>query len=392
MFDVDLAFPLSAGLVAAFNPCGFAMLPAYVSYFLGLESEEETNVAKNVVRGLMVGLTMTLGFMVVFGIIGLLTSTFVSESTISSKIGYATMGFGVLMVPLGVAMTQGYEPKVKLPRMQAGTANNQLPSVFLFGVSYAVVSVSCTIGIFLAVVAGSFTNDGIVSGTAVYLAYGAGMGLVIMVLTLGVALARNSVATNMRRALPYVNKVSGAMLTLAGVYLVIYGWWEVQVLRGNVDTNKVISLSEDLQGRLTTWVSDVGPTRLAMAVAVIIVGILTMALTKGLTKGSDRALLRGSFIVVYLLIEVGRYEFDLFVLPMVRTLADLPERIVHWFTDPLRWPVFFEVLGVAVVVAVITLVTRRILPRQSTDSEPGAGTGTATTTESEPPHPVPAEL
>ncbi len=358
MLDVDLAFPLSAGLVAAFNPCGFAMLPAYVGYFLGLESDEETNVSRNVVRGLVVGLTMTLGFLFVFGVIGVLTSTFVSEAAVSRRIGYATMTFGVLLVPLGIAMLRGYEPKLRLPRMQAGTGSNQLPSIFLFGVSYAVVSVSCTIGIFLAVVASSFTNEGIVDGTAVYLAYGAGMGLVIMVLTLGVALARNSVATNMRRFLPYVNRVSGVMLALAGAYLIVYGWWEVQVLRGNTDTNGLVRAGEDLQNRLTLWVDDVDSGRLATAITVLIVGILTWALSASLARRSDRTLLRGAFAAVYLVIEIARYELDLLVLPLLRTVADAPERLGNWFSDPLRWPVLFEVLA-ALALATMTFFALR---------------------------------
>ena len=52
-FDL-LAFPFAAGLVAAFNPCGFAMLPTYLTYFLGLE-DENTSVAKSVLRGASVG-------------------------------------------------------------------------------------------------------------------------------------------------------------------------------------------------------------------------------------------------------------------------------------------------------------------------------------------------
>ncbi len=378
MIDVDLAFPLSAGLVAAFNPCGFAMLPAYISYFLGLESDEETNLARNIVRGLVVGLTMTLGFMVVFGAIGLMTSTFVSESTVSRRIGYATMTFGVLMVPLGIAMLRGYEPKLRLPRLQAGTGNDQLPSIFLFGVSYAVVSVSCTIGIFLAVVAGSFTNEGVVDGTAVYLAYGAGMGLVIMILTLGVAMARNSVATNMRRFLPYVNRVSGAMLILAGAYLVVYGWWEVQVLRGNADRNQLVQLGEDLQNRLTVWVDHVGTGRLATAITVLIVGMLTWALTAALTR-LDRSMLRSAFAVVYLLIEVGRYQLDLLVLPLLRTIAGVPERVVHWVSDPWRWPVLFEVLAALVVGATLAFALRRRLGRDRDDPDRPAATLESTT-------------
>ena len=42
MFSADLAFPFTLGLVAAFNPCGFAMLPVYVSFFLGKDSDTST--------------------------------------------------------------------------------------------------------------------------------------------------------------------------------------------------------------------------------------------------------------------------------------------------------------------------------------------------------------
>ena len=36
-----LTLAFSAGMVATLNPCGFAMLPAYLSYFMGLQDEEE---------------------------------------------------------------------------------------------------------------------------------------------------------------------------------------------------------------------------------------------------------------------------------------------------------------------------------------------------------------
>ena len=47
-----LSSAFATGLVAAFNPCGFAMLPAYLSYFVSLESEEEANIGRNIFRGL----------------------------------------------------------------------------------------------------------------------------------------------------------------------------------------------------------------------------------------------------------------------------------------------------------------------------------------------------
>ena len=37
MIDAPFALALTAGMVATVNPCGFAMLPAYLAYFVGAE-------------------------------------------------------------------------------------------------------------------------------------------------------------------------------------------------------------------------------------------------------------------------------------------------------------------------------------------------------------------
>ena len=67
----EFAWPFGLGIFAAFNPCGFAMLPAYLSYFLGIESKEnDQRRLTTVARGLIVGLIMTMGFIAVFGTFG----------------------------------------------------------------------------------------------------------------------------------------------------------------------------------------------------------------------------------------------------------------------------------------------------------------------------------
>ena len=132
MITVDLAFPLAAGLIAAFNPCGFAMLPAYLSYFLGLETNNDDNEQAGVFDGLKVSLTLSLGFVFVFAVIGILTNTIISEASIERQAGYITLGIGVLLVLVGLAMLAGYYPVLNIPRMQIKTSNRQLPTIFLF--------------------------------------------------------------------------------------------------------------------------------------------------------------------------------------------------------------------------------------------------------------------
>ncbi len=76
-----LALAFIAGTVATVNPCGFALLPAYLSYFLGLDAnQEEPNgdadgAANPVLRALAVSVAVTAGFVVVFGVMGIIWSS-----------------------------------------------------------------------------------------------------------------------------------------------------------------------------------------------------------------------------------------------------------------------------------------------------------------------------
>jgi cytochrome c biogenesis protein CcdA len=66
--EVPLLLAVAGGLVAIVNPCGFAMLLAYLSFFLGLDH------AAAVARALPVGAIVAAGFVAVFGAAGLLLS------------------------------------------------------------------------------------------------------------------------------------------------------------------------------------------------------------------------------------------------------------------------------------------------------------------------------
>lgn len=263
---------LTAGAVAAFNPCGFAMLPAYLGYFLGLDSDDETNTAHNVGRAMLVALTLTLGFVLFFGLIGVLTSTVVSQGTIYERIPWVTLIFGILLIPLGIAMFFGFEPKVNLPRFQKGGKSRDLPSIFVFGISYAAVSLSCTAPIFLGAVIGSFTRASFVEGASAFIAYAVGMGLVITILTLAMAVFRAGVANAFRKVLPYVNKASGVLLVLTGIFLIIYARWELSTFSstGEINDGWLVREATQLQATITNWVNNFGGTRFAILIAIFI--------------------------------------------------------------------------------------------------------------------------
>ena len=163
MIDAPLGLAFAAGLVATVNPCGFAMLPAYLSYFMGLEgAEDEDESGAGVKQALVVGGTVSLGFLAVFGVTGLLINAGVRS--IIDWIPYVALGIGVVMALLGIAMFRGYELSIGFLKVQGGTGSRDKKSVFSFGVSYALASLSCTLPVFLSVVVGSIAGTDFISG------------------------------------------------------------------------------------------------------------------------------------------------------------------------------------------------------------------------------------
>src|SRR3546814_19656903 len=70
MIDAPLAIAFASGMLATVNPCGFAMLPAYLGFFLGQEGGDR-DVRASVSRSLGVGLSVSAGLLLVFSIGGL---------------------------------------------------------------------------------------------------------------------------------------------------------------------------------------------------------------------------------------------------------------------------------------------------------------------------------
>ena len=66
-------FAFVAGMVAAVNPCGCAMLPAYLGLYLGAQDGTQggQNIALQLGKALIIGLVVTAGFLLLFGAVGL---------------------------------------------------------------------------------------------------------------------------------------------------------------------------------------------------------------------------------------------------------------------------------------------------------------------------------
>ena len=227
IIDVPFVFAFSAGLVAAFNPCGAAMFPAYVGYQLDT-FESARNPFSSTLRAMALGFSATAGFIVVFGGVGLVLAA--GGRVIGKFIPFAGLGVGVTIAAVGLwlLVSKRHIGIMAASRVSFGRGRG-LKNVFLFGIAYAVASLSCALPIYLAaigVVAGqTLSAGGVVETLLGSVSYGLGMGVVLVVATLGVVYFKELVTKGMRVVFRYVELVGNLAMVGAGGYLIYY--WTV---------------------------------------------------------------------------------------------------------------------------------------------------------------------
>jgi cytochrome c biogenesis protein CcdA len=277
---VGLGF--AAGLVAAVNPCGFAMLPAYLLLVVrGEQNSKRSSLLGGVGRALGATAGMALGFFTVFGVFGALTIS--AATTVQRYLPYATVVIGVVLVALGIWLLSGREltaltPRPLGPRWAPKQQGSRIVGMYGYGISYAIASLSCTIGPFLAVTAAGLRSGSIVTGVSIYLAYVAGLTLVVGVLAVAAATAGSALADRLRRILPFINRIGGALLVLVGLYVGYYGLYELRLLNTAADPqDAVITAAGRLQGELAGWVHQHGVWPWIVALSALVAAALVSA-------------------------------------------------------------------------------------------------------------------
>ena len=234
---LPFGFAFAAGMVATVNPCGFVMLPAYLGMYVGdskgLDGEEKSPLLGQLVKAMYVSAALGLGFVLLFGSVGLAVSA--GARSVASVFPWVSFTLGFLMALLGAYLFAGgklYTGVAQSAASHIGDPRDQsLRGYFLFGISYATASLSCTLPIFLGIVNFSLATDGVIGATGQFLAYALGMASVVAALTISIALFKGRFVNQFRRIMPYLNSISAGILIVVGGYLIFYWLTEGELSR-----------------------------------------------------------------------------------------------------------------------------------------------------------------
>lgn len=246
---------ITAGAVAALNPCGFALLPAYLGLLIrDPEPAATVSAPASVRRALGLTALMTVGFVAVFAVFGLVVAPV--AASVQQYLPWVTLVTGAGLVALGGWLLSGRT--VSLPGLHLGgrALDGGALSILLYGVTYALASLTCTVAPFLAIVVTSLRSSDFLNGMVLFVAYACGMGVVVGVAAVAVALARSGLVGTLRGATRWIPVVSGSLILLVGAYVAYYGIWEIRVLGGADPGDPVIEAALGVQSAVAGFVRD----------------------------------------------------------------------------------------------------------------------------------------
>lgn len=216
-----LPWALTAGAFATLNPCGFALLPAYLSYLVG--HADSAPVPRQLVRSSLAGMSMTAGVMAVFLVVGVIISGL--GTALARFIPWLGLAVGGVVAGTGLVMLVRPSVNPSLPVARWADRFGRRTGAFTFvafGAGYGLASLGCTLPVFLVVTAQALAAGGFLPGIIVFLAYALGMGAVLLALSLTTGAGSGLLVRYLRQLVPTIRWIGAGGMVAAGGYLIYY--------------------------------------------------------------------------------------------------------------------------------------------------------------------------
>lgn len=281
-----ISLALAAGGLATVNPCGFAMLPAFLSFYVGADEDQLPRAFNRTLQGVMTGLLVASGVLVVFGVVALPITY--GATQVVRAIPWAGIALGVLLIAFGIATTLGKAMYLRVANPIRPDREKQPKAMFVFGVGYGVASLGCTLPVFLAVFGASLATQSTGSSLLVLGAYGLGMAITLVFLSIGAALLRDGLARALKKLTPYMPRITGTVLVLAGLYLTYY-WLRVQFgSAATLGDDPIVGFVGDFTAAIERFAAGNGQL-LILGAGLIVVAVVIGSLWKRHTSGDEAA-------------------------------------------------------------------------------------------------------
>ncbi|PJE58389.1 MAG: hypothetical protein COU81_00950 [Candidatus Portnoybacteria bacterium CG10_big_fil_rev_8_21_14_0_10_36_7] len=214
------AFAALAGIMVNFGPCSLAVLPAYMSFYLDLNTENQNlSVGKSARLGTIASLGVV-GFYLVLGLAFATAGTFLATYAPQLKLAIAA-----LILILGIMLLRGkslefdFISRFKDSVSKASAGRSHIASLLGFGVVYGTGGLSCFLPIFLPLVFFPFVGGQFFESIASFAIFALFQAFFLIGATILVGLGKQTIFHTMIGKAGAMKKIAGAILIATSIYM-----------------------------------------------------------------------------------------------------------------------------------------------------------------------------
>ena len=201
------------GIASFISPCLLPMLPIYISYFSGSDSEKN--------KALKNSIAFVLGFSLIFIILAILSN--LMGIFLTQYLKYIKYVFGVLIIFLGLNYMEVFKLNLfsKFKRFKSDVKDMGIVKAFIFGIMFSISMTPC-VGTFLSSALLLIANqDSLLKGTILIVLYCLGLGIPFIISSLLIDKLKN-VFNVIKKNFKKVKIISGIILIIMGIYLILF--------------------------------------------------------------------------------------------------------------------------------------------------------------------------
>jgi cytochrome c-type biogenesis protein len=213
----DLLTSFSLGLLASGSPCVLPLYPGYLAY-----------LSAGVGEGRKSGIRYLLGGFVLLGVLAMMLALGAAIAALSVSVGRALSWIiplaDLALIALGLLLIFDYNPFQKLPQVQAPTLSHPFSNAFLYGLLYGPIAMPCSGPFLVSIFALSLTPAEFAGRISLFLSFGLGFGLPLLLISFLSAAAQRSITRLFARHARRINLIGGFLLIGLGLFDLIQNW------------------------------------------------------------------------------------------------------------------------------------------------------------------------
>jgi cytochrome c-type biogenesis protein len=204
------------GLLATTNPCILPLYPGFLAYLSG---QSETGAPRQ---------RYFLGIFVLAGVLTMMVALGALIAILSVSIGrflaYVIPVADLLLLTLGILLLLDRNPFKALPQIQVPLLRHPYMNAYVYGLLYGPITLPCSGPLVVSIFTLSLTVGEAVSKLAIFLLFGLGFGLPLLILSLLSGGLQRQLTRLFARHSRLINAIGGLLLIGIVIYDIALNW------------------------------------------------------------------------------------------------------------------------------------------------------------------------